>query len=109
MTIDELVCGALESTFWAMDRLILKDKEKFKITGGATALVALFIYGKLYVANAGDSRATLYLGDKMHQMSTDWTPMADRMRLQQIAFQRPELIRHPETKDKLFNRHILSR
>lgn len=27
MTLDELVCGALESAFWAMDKLIVKDKE----------------------------------------------------------------------------------
>jgi hypothetical protein len=35
---DELVSGALESAFWAMDRLILKDKENFRISGGACAL-----------------------------------------------------------------------
>ncbi len=62
MTMDELVCGALESSFWAMDRLILRDKETHKIQGGCTCLVALFICGKLYVANAGDSRyATKYV------------------------------------------------
>ena len=27
MTLDELISGALESAFWAMDKLILKDKE----------------------------------------------------------------------------------
>ncbi len=27
MSLDELIAGALESAFWAMDRLILKDKE----------------------------------------------------------------------------------
>ena len=27
MTVDELICGALESAFWAMDKLIAKDKE----------------------------------------------------------------------------------
>ena len=27
MTLDELIAGALESAFWALDRLILKDKE----------------------------------------------------------------------------------
>jgi hypothetical protein len=37
-------------------RLILRDKETHKIAGGATCVVALFICGKLYVANAGDSR-----------------------------------------------------
>ena len=27
MSLDELVSGALESAFWAMDKLIVKDKE----------------------------------------------------------------------------------
>ena len=31
MTVDELVSGSLESSFWAMDRLILKDKENYKV------------------------------------------------------------------------------
>ena len=35
---DELVSGALESAFWAMDRLILRDKQKFRISGGSCAL-----------------------------------------------------------------------
>ena len=39
-----------------INRLILRDKETHKIVGGCTATVALFICGKLYVANAGDSR-----------------------------------------------------
>ena len=47
MSVDELVSGALESSFWAMDRLILRDKETHRITGGATGLVALFIAGKV--------------------------------------------------------------
>lgn len=38
------------------DRLISIDKKHYTMTGGCTALVALFMFGKLYVANAGDSR-----------------------------------------------------
>ncbi len=108
-----------------MNRLILKDKEKFKITGGCTALVALFICEKLFVANAGDSRwvklivgtydnqekllnidrAAIYVDNsELISMSTDFTPLNDRQRLQHVAFQRPELLRHPKTKQKLFNR-----
>ncbi len=127
MSLDELVSGALESTFWAMDRsgggeglsdgellnvfsfsrtrLILRDKEKYRISGGCTALVALFICDKLFVANAGDSRAALYLeGESVRPMSTDFNPSNDRQRIQHIAFHRPELLRHPHTKEKLFNR-----
>ena len=61
MSRDELVKGALESAFWAMDRLILRDKQEYRISGGACTMVALFIFNKLYLANAGDSRAVCYL------------------------------------------------
>ena len=61
MSRDELVKGALESAFWAMDRLILRDKQQYRISGGACTMVALFIFDKLYLANAGDSRAVCYL------------------------------------------------
>eukprot|EP00095_Tigriopus_kingsejongensis_P001652 maker-scaffold801_size95070-snap-gene-0.20 protein:Tk01652 transcript:maker-scaffold801_size95070-snap-gene-0.20-mRNA-1 annotation:"hypothetical protein DAPPUDRAFT_323991" len=111
MTVDELICGSLESSFWAMDRLILKDKAHYRITGGTTAVAALFICGKLYVANAGDSRAGIYLPGRKEllPMSFDHTPLSDRQRIQHIAFQRPELLRHSQTQRKLYNRHILSR
>ena len=33
MNRDELVCGALESAFWAMDRLIFRDKQQYRISG----------------------------------------------------------------------------
>ncbi len=70
MTIDELICGALESSFWAMDRLILHDKATsgHRISGGTTAIVALFICGKLYVANAGDSRAGIVSQGSVEQL-----------------------------------------
>ena len=32
----------------------------FKVSGGSTALVALFICDRVFVANAGDSRAVVY-------------------------------------------------
>ena len=61
MSRDELVKGALESAFWAMDRLILRDKQHYRISGGSCVMVALFIFGKLYLANAGDTRSCCYL------------------------------------------------
>ena len=61
MNQDELVKGAIESAFWAMDRLILRDKQQYRISGGACTMVALFIFDKLYLANAGDSRAVCYI------------------------------------------------
>ena len=42
-------------------------------------------------------------------MSFDFTPESDRQRIQLIAYQRPELLRHPITREKLYNRHVLSR
>lgn len=56
---DELIVGALESAFLEMDALLAGDRNKYRNAGGCTALAALFINGKLFVANAGDSRAVL--------------------------------------------------
>lgn len=56
---DELIIGALESAFLEMDALLAGDRKKYRNAGGCTALVALFINGKLFVANAGDSRSIL--------------------------------------------------
>ncbi|XP_053691643.1 protein phosphatase 1H [Sabethes cyaneus] len=56
---DELIVGALEAAFADMDALLAEDRDKYRNAGGCTALVALFILGKLFVANAGDSRGVL--------------------------------------------------
>ncbi|EDW30820.1 GL13426 [Drosophila persimilis] len=56
---DELIIGALESAFFSMDSLIAQDSNRYRDAGGCTACVSLFIDGKMYVANAGDSRAVL--------------------------------------------------
>ena len=53
-------------------------------------------------------RAGLYLEKLekvgLRKMSTDFNPTNDRQRIQHVAYQRPELLRHPHTKEKLFNR-----
>jgi protein phosphatase 1H len=59
VSLDELIIGALESAFHEMDAIIAGDRDKYANAGGCTACAALFICGKLYVSNAGDSRATL--------------------------------------------------
>lgn len=56
---DELIIGALESAFLEMDALLAGDRKKYRNAGGCTALVTLFIGGKIFVANAGDSRSIL--------------------------------------------------
>ncbi len=52
--------------------------------GGCTVLVSLFILGKLYVANAGDSRGVLCRRGAAYPMSHDFTPVSERQRLQQV-------------------------
>ncbi|XP_034489470.1 protein phosphatase 1H isoform X2 [Drosophila innubila] len=56
---DELIIGALEAAFFDMDELLRQDNPRYRNAGGCTACVVLFIDGKMYVANAGDSRAVL--------------------------------------------------
>ncbi len=43
---DSLIIGALEAAFTDMDRQIGEDKRRYKMLGGCTVLVALFILGK---------------------------------------------------------------
>ena len=83
----------------------------FISSGGTCALVVLFIFNRIYVANAGDCRACIYNPNEpvLFPMSFDFTPESDRQRIQLIAYQRPELLRHPITREKLYNRHVLSR
>lgn len=56
---DELIIGALESAFHDFDAMLIEDRKQYRNAGGCTAVVTLFILGKMYVANAGDSRAIL--------------------------------------------------
>ena len=49
--------------FLFQDDQIGEEKKHFKITGGCCVIVALFFLGKLYLANAGDSRFVLALVD----------------------------------------------
>ncbi|XP_033114622.1 protein phosphatase 1H-like isoform X2 [Anneissia japonica] len=90
--IDSLIIGALESSFYEMDEQIATEKCTYHISGGCTALVALFVLGKLYVANAGDSRAVICRGKEVIPMSSDHTPLSERQRLQTIAKLHPNLL-----------------
>lgn len=40
----------------SQDAQIEKEKQVYNVTGGCTALTVVYLLGKLYVANAGDSR-----------------------------------------------------
>ncbi|CAB4056074.1 MSI [Lepeophtheirus salmonis] len=107
-SVNDLIIGALESSLWAFDRLIQRDLRKYRISGGSTSLVALFILDKLYLANTGDSRAAVYYPHETNliPLSEDHVPNAERKRIQRIAYHHPDLLLHPETNQKLYNRHI---
>uniref|UniRef100_A0A1A9UUT3 PPM-type phosphatase domain-containing protein n=1 Tax=Glossina austeni TaxID=7395 RepID=A0A1A9UUT3_GLOAU len=108
---DELIIGALESAFFHMDALIAQDKDRYRDAGGCTACVSLFINGKMYVANAGDSRAVLCQrkisvenektpnaetigseGSYAIPFSFDHTPETERTRLLGVAQYKPHLM-----------------
>uniref|UniRef100_A0A182XY25 Uncharacterized protein n=1 Tax=Anopheles stephensi TaxID=30069 RepID=A0A182XY25_ANOST len=67
---DELIVGALEAAFADMDAVLAEDRDKYRNAGGCTALAALFILGKLFVANAGDSRGVLCRRVKRRKLPT---------------------------------------
>ena len=89
-----LVFGSLEEAFVEMDEQIRAERSTFLIKGGCTAIVALFLQNKMYIANAGDCRAVLLMDDftTIHPMSMDFTPETDRQRLQRLAYLQPQLL-----------------
>ena len=91
---ESLVQGALEEAFAEMDDQIRRERATYSIKGGCTAIVALFLQQKLYVANAGDCRAILLTDDLQNitPLSMDFTPETDRKRLQTLAFLQPHLL-----------------
>ncbi|XP_066247351.1 protein phosphatase 1H [Euwallacea similis] len=89
---DLLIIGALESAFREMDQLLLEDRNKYQAAGGCTAIVSLLILGKLYVANAGDSRGIICKGEKFVPMSMDFTPENERDRIRRLAQEQPALL-----------------
>ncbi|KAJ8258396.1 hypothetical protein COCON_G00174080 [Conger conger] len=92
VSLESLVMGTIENAFKQMDELIEKEKASFSISGGCCALTALHLLGKLYVANAGDSRAIIIRNDEVIPMSNEFTPETERRRLQYLGFLRPELL-----------------
>ncbi|KAI6236018.1 PPM-type phosphatase domain-containing protein [Aphelenchoides besseyi] len=59
ITTDSLVIGAVQVAFSEMDDQIAEMKTITRVSGGTTALCALFFLNRLYIVNAGDSRAIL--------------------------------------------------
>ncbi|XP_036388122.1 protein phosphatase 1H [Megalops cyprinoides] len=92
ISLESLVMGTIENAFKQMDDLIEKEKASYSISGGCCALAAVNLMGKLYVANAGDSRAIIIRNDEVIPMSSEFTPESERQRLQYLGFLRPELL-----------------
>ncbi|XP_078678641.1 protein phosphatase 1H-like isoform X2 [Branchiostoma floridae x Branchiostoma belcheri] len=92
ITKEHLIIGALERSFCEMDSQIERERLTFRITGGCTALVAVFVLGKLFLVNAGDSRAVLCRNGEAIPMSRDFTPESERQRLQYLAHLHPHLL-----------------
>uniref|UniRef100_A0A8C8RLM3 Protein phosphatase, Mg2+/Mn2+ dependent 1M n=1 Tax=Pelusios castaneus TaxID=367368 RepID=A0A8C8RLM3_9SAUR len=89
---EDVVIGALENAFQECDEMIGLEMEATNKTGGCTALAALYLQGKLYVANAGDSRAILVRKQSIVPLSSEFTPETERQRIQQLAFFYPKLL-----------------
>ncbi|XP_067091433.1 protein phosphatase 1H [Osmerus mordax] len=89
---ESMVIGAIENAFKDMDAQIERDKMVFNISGGCTALAVIFLLGKLYVGNAGDSRAIIIRAGEVIAMSTEFTPESERQRLQFLAYMQPHLL-----------------
>lgn len=92
ISVESLVMGIIEITFREMDDMIEKEKESYSISGGCCALIAIHLLGKLYVANAGDSRAIIVRNNEVIPMSNEFTPESERQRLQYLGFLKPELL-----------------
>ncbi|KAI4887835.1 hypothetical protein NFI96_026528, partial [Prochilodus magdalenae] len=74
------------------DAQIEREKAVYSISGGCTALVVAFILGKLYVANAGDSRAIIIRNGEIIPVSSEFTPESERQRLQFLGYMQPHLL-----------------
>ncbi|KAM4583318.1 protein phosphatase 1H [Fundulus diaphanus] len=92
VSLESLVMGVIETAFKQMDDLIEKEKTSYAISGGCCALAAIYLMGKLYVANAGDSRAIIIRNSEAIPMTNEFTPESERQRLQYLGFLRPELL-----------------
>ncbi|XP_017784275.1 PREDICTED: protein phosphatase 1H [Nicrophorus vespilloides] len=94
-TIDRktIIIGCLEAAFVEMDEIIGETQTmNFQNPGGCTALVALFMLGDLYIANAGDCRAGICDNGKFVQISNDFSPFYDKERIYRKASENPSLL-----------------
>ena len=100
----QVIVGALETSFIEMDKRIGEDKENYEVKGGCTALVVLFILGKVYTACAGDSRAIVAVGDRVEPLSRDHTPTSERVRICNVGYQKSFLLKNDYTSFEYYRR-----
>ncbi|XP_059806294.1 protein phosphatase 1H-like isoform X3 [Hypanus sabinus] len=74
------------------DKQIEKERNSSCIVGGCCALAVIYILGKIYVANAGDSRAILIRNGEVIPLSNEFTPESERQRLQYLGYLQPHLL-----------------
>ncbi|XP_065447514.1 protein phosphatase 1J isoform X2 [Chrysemys picta bellii] len=82
---ESLVIGAIENAFKRMDDQIERERTTRLVAGGCCALAVVYLLGKVYVANAGDSRAIIIRNGEIIPMSREFTPETERQRLQFLA------------------------
>uniref|UniRef100_A0ABI8A8U3 PPM-type phosphatase domain-containing protein n=1 Tax=Felis catus TaxID=9685 RepID=A0ABI8A8U3_FELCA len=92
VTHESLVVGAIENAFQFMDEQMAQERRGHQVEGGCCALVVVYLLGKVYVANAGDSRAIIVRNGEIIPMSREFTPETERQRLQLLGFLKPELL-----------------
>lgn len=87
-----LIVGAIENAFKQMDKQIERERSSYCILGGCCALAVIYLLGKIYVANAGDSRAILIRNGEIIPLSNEFTPESERQRLQYLGYLQPHLL-----------------
>nr|XP_048682812.1 protein phosphatase 1J [Caretta caretta] len=92
VSCESLVIGAIENAFKRMDEQIEREQTTRLVAGGCCVLAVVYLLGKVYVANAGDSRAIIIRNGEIIPMSREFTPETERQRLQVLGFLRPELL-----------------
>ncbi|XP_014460543.3 protein phosphatase 1M isoform X1 [Alligator mississippiensis] len=89
---EDVIIGALENAFQECDEMICQEMKATNQAGGCTALAVLYLQGKLFVANAGDSRAVVVQKHSIMALSSEFTPETERQRIQHLAFLNPKLL-----------------
>ncbi|XP_008108052.1 protein phosphatase 1J isoform X2 [Anolis carolinensis] len=88
----EVPNNALPRFHMEKDNQIEQERVTRQTSGGCCALAVVYLLGKFYVANAGDSRAIVIRNGEIIPMSREFTPETERQRLQFLGFLRPELL-----------------